>query len=682
MWTYRTIRKKIQNRQQSSPSEKPTQPKKQTKACPHRPASETELPKCEICAAEKSAARRYRWKLLLLLLPGFFTSSLDLTVVATALPFIASHFNAFNQLNWIVTAFTVTDTAFIPIFGQLADIFGRFAALEMAVVALTIGSILCAAAPVWAVLLLGRALQGIGAAGMTNVSMIILADQVSLKEQAINTSIFQLLNGIGYSVGPVIGGYLTNASWRYTFVLCSGMSALSCFSIIFLRNDLKAGEIALFDAGSWVPRFGAFASGFATLDLGGAFLFIGGVALIILGTSWGGSTYPWSSAGVIAPLVVGAVMCVLFIAYEKMLEPGKPLARMLPRTRAMVPFDILMEKDVTLICIIAAATGAAMYSAFYFIGIYFTLVEGYDSGKSGQQLLYYVPGLGAGVYAAMFMCNVRPRQTFWPLILGSVVETAGIAALTYATKQADHTLVNVMMAIAGFGTGIRFMPESLHLAGMFRNRLAPAYSMLRFALPFGGTLALTVMGAVFQNKMAAYFGDPAVSQQLGVNGQDVNVHNTASLDAVNDAPPELQKAIRSTGADAVMWAFISLLPFIGLALVANLFLGNVWISKHEKALDVEGADRPNTSETGSGLVQEQRTVVQRDGLPDVMGGFYLLALFTSTVKAKKHLGPAESDPFVKRGERQVHGYEMETASQKAPEPVLGSDVSRTSPGRE
>jgi predicted MFS family arabinose efflux permease len=556
----------------------------------------------------------------------------------------------------------LTDTAFIPIFGQLADVFGRFAALELAIGCLTIGSILCAAAPIWAILLLGRALQGIGAAGMTNVSMIILADKVSLKEQARNTSLFQLLNGIGYSVGPVIGGYLTNAGWRYVFVLCAAMSGVSCVSIFFLRNDLKAGEVSLTYPNSWSLDFTALVSGLAALDLGGAAFFIAGVALVILGTSWGGSTYPWTHAGVIAPLVIGAVLFVAFLIWEKLLEPGRLLARHMPRVRAMIPFSILKEKDVALVCVLAAATGAAMYSAFYFIGIYFTLVEGYESGKSGLQLLYYVPGLGAGVYTAIFLCNVAPRQTFWPLFIGTIVETAGFAALTYAVKSMNHTLVNAMMVIAGFGTGIRLMPESLHLAGMFRNRLAPAYSMLRFAMPFGGTLALTVMGAVFQNKMASVFARQAI------NGASA-IYNSDSLDAVNDAPPELRTEIRHTGADAVMWAFISIIPVLGLSLLANLFLGNVLISKHENptsSQDVGAAvtARPlSSADSEAKLVEQeqdlqqrnvQRSVVQRHGLPDILTGFYLLALFNGSIKTKKRPGPAEDTPVDGK-----HGKEAE-----------------------
>ena len=111
---------------------------------------------------------------------------------------------ALNQISWIGTAFTLTDTAFVPLFGQLADVFGRHAALQSAVAIMTLGAVLCASAQVWPVLVLGRALQGVGTAGMSTCSLIILADNVSLKEQAFNTSIFHFLIGIAYATGPLV----------------------------------------------------------------------------------------------------------------------------------------------------------------------------------------------------------------------------------------------------------------------------------------------------------------------------------------------------------------------------------------------------------------------------------------------------------------------------------------------
>nr|KAK5442289.1 hypothetical protein LTR18_006142 [Exophiala xenobiotica] len=582
-------------------------------ACPTNAspqAAATPKKSCPQCVQEKSAARKYRWKLLFCLLPAFFDASLDLTIVATALPQIASHFDKFNQLNWIVTAFTLTSTAFIPVFGQLADIFGRHATIQAAVLLLTIGSVLCAAAPDWPVLLLGRALQGMGTAGIQNVAMIILADSVSLKEQAVNTSIFQLMNGVGYSVGPVIGGYITNANWRYCFVLCTGLSVMSFCTIFLLRGDLKPGKISLSRPAPSQTRLQALVSGLSTLDIGGITLFILGVGLVILGTAWGGSTFAWKSGAVISSLILGALLILLFLAYETLLSPGRILNRHFPKTVPMIPSSVLSAKDVKLVCFIAAATGSALYSVFYFIGIYFTLVESYTSSHAGTQLLYYVPGLGVGVYAAIFICNVYPRQTFWPLCIGTVIETAGIAALSYAVKARDHTLVNVMMGIAGAGTGMRFMPSNLHLSGMFRSQLASVYSLLRFALPFGGTLALTIMGSVFQNQMSEYFGSDAVSSTAN-NGTTINLHNQASLDAISSLPQAEQDAIRAQGATATMWSFISILPILGLSLVASIGLGNVWIPRRKSSSTDE--EKENDQEKGE-RGEHQRRELREDGL--------------------------------------------------------------------
>ncbi|RMZ86873.1 hypothetical protein DV736_g5900, partial [Chaetothyriales sp. CBS 134916] len=578
---------------------------------------------------EKSAARKYRWKLLLLLLPGFFLSSLDVTIVATALPFIASHFDKLNQLNWIVTAFTLTSTTFIPVLGQLSDSFGRHSALQLSMWSLTIGSVLCATAPVWPVLLLGRALQGVGSAGIQNVAMLVLADSVSLKEQAKNTSIFQMLNGIGYSVGPVIGGYIVDSSWRYAFVLCAGLGAVSSVSIFFLRNDLRPGSVSLSHPKQGETYLQALGYGLATLDFGGIFLFLFGVGLVILGTAWGGSTFPWTSAAVIVSLTLGAILLIAFGVYEWLLEPDRVLARAFPRTTPLIPFHVLKHKDVGLISMIAAATGASLYSVFYFIGIFFTVSEAYPASKAGVQLLFYVPGLGVGAYTAMFLCNVAPRQTFWAISTGTVIETAGIAALTYAVHTRDSALVNGMMALGGAGTGLRLMPCGLHLSGMFRERLAPAYSLLRFSMPFGGTLALTIMGSVFQNKMSAYFGSSAVTG-AAPNGTTLNYHNQAALDAISQLPPTERDRIRRQAATGTMWAFISILPFLSLALVASMFLGNVWIFKKQKA------PAPSTDEgTEAKTDMEEQVSPTLAAGAEVLESVYLVSLFTATVGTKK-----------------------------------------------
>ena len=557
--------------------------------------------------ARKRVSRAYTWKLNLCLWLPFFLSSLNLTVVATSLPFIASHFDKFNELNWAVTSFTLTSTAFIPLFGQLADTFGRHSALQLAVGSITIGSVICAAAPAWSVLLLGRALQGLGTAGVSNVVMIILVDKVTLEEQARNTSIFQLAGGLGYAVGPVIGGYLTDSSWRYCFVLPAAIGAISMFTILPLRNDLVGGSVSISKQVVGTSRLSTLISGLKIIDFGGALLFIASVGLIILGTAWGGSTYAWSSAAVIAPLVIGVLLFPVFILFEWLLEPGQKLSSLSPTTIPMIPISVFRTKDVGVTSIIAAGTGAALFSVFYFVGIYFVVVEGRASSDAGLQLLYYIPGLGIGVVLAILLCNKWPRQTFPPLVIGTVIETGGIAALTYGVKARNTVLVNVMMAIAGVGTGIRFMPSNLHIAGMMRDQLAPSLSMLRFSQPFGGTLALTIMGAVFQNKMAKYFGNTSTGNRL-------NLHDSAALDAISQLPADQQHAIRMASADATMWAFISILPFLALSTFVSFGLGNVWIPRTKQGIP------PQVSRSEAGVLG--RTAAACSSVAD--RGFFLL----------------------------------------------------------
>ncbi|KAH6857332.1 major facilitator superfamily domain-containing protein [Alternaria rosae] len=555
-----------------------------------------------------------RWKFLLLLLPGFYTASMDLTVVATAQPFIASHFQALNQISWIGTAFTLTDTAFVPLFGQLADVFGRYAALQMAVIIMTLGGILCASAPIWSILVLGRALQGVGTAGMSTCSLIILADNVSLKEQAFNTSIFHFLIGIAYATGPLIGGYMTNVHWRWVFVLLSALSATSIVTIAFLRPDLKKGT------------------------------FVVGVALIILATSWGGSAHAWGSPAVLVPLITGPLLLVLLVVYQRYMAPGRSLAQRLPRIMPVVPYQLFHEKDVTLVCIISAATGAALYACFYFAGIYFTLVEGFDAGKAGLQLLFYVPGIGVGVYTAIVMCNVYPRQTIWPLLIGTIVETGSIGALSWAMSARQRTAVNVLMGVAGFGTGIRFMPENLHLTGMYRDKIAVILGLLSFAGPFGGTIALTVMGSVFQNKMLVYFIGSEESSRFDVS-------SPTALDAINDLSLEDLERFQSAAANAISWSFISILPFLTASILAALMLGNVWICKDKK--EKKATSTSDLAVNPDVALQDQTQSVQRDGRPVVLTGIYLYAVSRGTVASQRHLGPLEVQ-LDRHGEKTNH----------------------------
>lgn len=194
----------------------------------------------------------------------------------------------------------------------------------------------------------------------------------------------------------------------------------------------------------------------------------------------------------------------------------------------------------------------------------------------------------------MFLCNVWPAQTFWPLLLGTIAETGAFAGITYAISVRDIGLVNGIMVLAGAGTGSRFMPATLHMAGVWNERLAPALSLMRFSTRFGGTLGLTIMGAVFNNKFAGVLESGI---NLGSGSSGFSVENTQSLNAIAALPAAQQAIVRNAGKDAIMWAFIAIMPILGFSTFIAVFIGNVWIKIKPKVTEESNEVQTNLRRT-------------------------------------------------------------------------------------
>ncbi|PQE26033.1 hypothetical protein CJF30_00000752 [Rutstroemia sp. NJR-2017a BBW] len=514
----------------------------------------------------------------------YAVQALDLTIIAGALPFIASDFNQLSQLNWIISAFNLTATTFIPAWGQVADIFGRYAALQTALILTLLGSALCAGAPLTAftMFLFGRALQGIGCSGLLILTKVLLADKVTLRENAKNNSTFAIVGGIAYGVGPTIGGYLTQVSWRWCFIINIPIAALGMILAHFILRPLLLGPqpITRIDDGAEMPGSATFLSRLSTIDFGGQFLFLFGMGLFILAITWAGAYYPWSSPKVIIPLTLGIVLLLLFLLWESLMQPGLPLARKSPYRRAMLPLPLILSRNAGLLMYINFVTGMAMYAVFYFVDLYFALVLQFSSGESGKNLLYYIPGLGLGVFMAVYAVNAFPRQTWYPLFLGTVIEPLGITLLAAAISWGHLPTVYGMLALTGVGTGIRFMPGTLHAIGYYPKHVASLVSMMALASSLGGTLALTIMLNIFNNHLA---------------GKGVVVSGVQSV-----GMGALEEDTREVAKKGIVLAFFAITSFLWLGVGACAGLGNVWIREGEGegsgGVEGEGMDMGNVCE--------------------------------------------------------------------------------------
>ena len=313
------------------------------------------------------------------------------------------------------------------------------------------------------------------------------------------------------------------------------------------------------------------------IDYGGMAFFFFGSGLVILAVTWGGATNPWASSAVLVPLAIGCTTFFSFFVYEYFMVPGKVLSRILPSQEPMIPLSIFYSKDMSLLTYLNFSTGMALFSVFYFVGIWFTIVQKYDSGKAGTQLLYYTPGLGVGSYLAMFLCNKWPKETFWPLFFGSTLEPLGIGMLAWALSRGRINVVDGMLGFAGVGTGLRIMPGLLHAVGLRSRSKARGLAVISFSQVFGGTVGIAIMGSVFNNKLSQYVGGVA----------HIDAHNTSSIGSIDSLPPAVQAQVRLVVNDAVFWAYIAILPFLSLAGVLVFFLGNVKITDQKQDSDGE-----------------------------------------------------------------------------------------------
>jgi hypothetical protein len=308
------------------------------------------------------------------------------------------------------------------------------------------------------------------------------------------------------------------------------------------------------------------------IDYGGMLLFSLSSGLIVLAVTWGGETYYWHSAAILVPLIIGCILFVSFCVYEYLMIPGHILSRLFPNQDPMIPLKLFRTRDMGLLTYLNFSAGMALFSVFYYIGTWFTVVQQYDSGKSSAQLAYYMRGLGLGTCIGMLMCNVWPKKTFFPLFLGSILEPLGVGMLTWGLSKGQPTVVSGMFGLAGVGTGLRMMPGMLHAVGICPRFKARGLAIMSFAGRFGGTVGIAVIRAGFRNSLSQHISSTA---KISSTPRPIAIR-------LEVLPPDVQAVARGWYNDAIVWAYIAILPFFGLAGVVVFFLGNVKVTSQKQ----------------------------------------------------------------------------------------------------
>jgi EmrB/QacA subfamily drug resistance transporter len=399
-------------------------------------------------------------------------SALDQTIVATALPEIADDLSGFEDLSWVVTAYLLSTTVTVPLYGKLSDLYGRRRLFVVAISIFLVGSALCGLAQSMGQLIAFRALQGIGAGGLIPLSQAAIADLFSPRERGRYQGYIGAMWATAAIAGPLLGGTLTDsASWRWIFLINLPLGAIALLVVV------RTMRIA------HVPRE-------HSIDYAGALLLSVGVTAVLLASAWGGTSYPWDSAQVVTAAVVGIAGLAGFGALElRAREPLLPLGLFRSRTFAVSNAAALL-------------IGGVLFGITIYVPVYVQRVLGSSATSSGVVLIPLSLGWVLASMASGQIIARTGRYKAFPVI-GSLLVLAGCVLLALLDAGSSRIVVTLDLTVVGLGMGTMF--QTFVIATQNRvetTELGVATAAIQFFRSMGGSLAVAGLGALLTARVA------------------------------------------------------------------------------------------------------------------------------------------------------------------------------------
>jgi EmrB/QacA subfamily drug resistance transporter len=403
------------------------------------------------------------------LLTGLLLAALDQTIVATAGPTIISDLGGLSLYAWVFSAYILTQTVMLPVFGKLSDLYGRRKFYMLGLAIFMGGSILSGAAQNIDELIIFRAIQGIGSGGFFPIALAIVGVGFPPSMRGRLQGIFASVFGIAAVVGPSVGSYIVGVtSWRWIF---------------YINLPLGIASFALIMLGVKESRN---TSSRPSIDILGVTTLTGWVVLLILGFLDGGTTYPWYSWEEVVTFV-GA--CVLFAAFLVVERRAK---------EPVVPLDLFKIRTVLSCSTVAFLRGIAFFAVVSFIPLFVQAALG-GSVTDGRNALYGF--LLPLIVAAIIGGQLAVRRSYrWIILVGLVVMTVGVFLLTEISQTSTVLDIAGRSAVMGFGAGLTF--ASVVIAVQYsvpREKIGVASSLAQFMSNLGSSIGLAILGAIQSN---------------------------------------------------------------------------------------------------------------------------------------------------------------------------------------
>ncbi len=466
---------------------------------------------------------------------GMFLAALDSTIVATAMPTVIADLHGIDHYAWVFTAYLLAEIASIPLWGRLADMYGRKRIFLLGMIIFLVGSALCGASTSMGELILFRAMQGVGAGCLLPVAQTIVADLYTLEQRARLSAVMSSVFGFSSVIGPLIGGFLTDQlSWRWVFYvnLPIGIAAIVLVQVVMVEplTDRHRHRI------DWL--------GMCTL--------LGWTVLLVFALEMGGRDYAWGSPVIVGAIVTSVVLFVAFISAER--RASEPL----------IPLSLFRVPALRAASVIGVPLGMVMFAIISFLPLFVVVVQQSSATNAGRVL---TPMMLAVVIGSAIGAQIVLRIGYRLMCVASFASLlVGTALLTQVGVESSQLDVSIAMVFVGMGMGFGFIATALAAQNSVDlPRMGVATGLVNFTRQLGGVFGVAIGAALMLTTLTDRL-------QEAFPHAHIKAAELLSPQAAGRFPAATQDIVRGAFADALHVVFVAALVIVLLGMLTIVLM--------------------------------------------------------------------------------------------------------------